>query len=126
MISKKFGQKWLFKKSKSVRKNSVKNGYLKSRILELTRTKNCNTFILQGTQMSFINLKPRSRIFCDTITIEIFTQKLLLISVSNDSYEKFVIIHNFCVSINNSYCFMENYKFHILLIVHLSIKSYND
>ena len=38
------------------------------------------------------------------------------ISVSSDFYEKYIVTNNFCVSTHNSYCSLEDCKFHILLI----------
>ena len=45
-----------------------------------------------------------------------YCQKSLFISVSSDLYEKYIVTNNFCVSTHNSYCSLENCKFHILLI----------
>ena len=45
-----------------------------------------------------------------------YCQKSLFISVSSDFYENYIVTNNFCVSTPNSYCSLENYKFHILLI----------
>ena len=46
-----------------------------------------------------------------------YCKKSLLISISSDFYEKHLVTQNFCVSTNNSYCSLQNLKFHILLIV---------
>ena len=45
-----------------------------------------------------------------------YCQKSLFISVSSDFYKKCKVTNNFCVSTHNSYCSLENCKFHILLI----------
>ena len=45
-----------------------------------------------------------------------YCQKSLFISVSSNLYEKKIVTNNFCVSTRNSYCSLENCKFHILLI----------
>ena len=45
-----------------------------------------------------------------------YSQKSQFFSVSSDFYEKFIVANNFCVSTHNSYCSLENCKFHILLI----------
>ena len=48
--------------------------------------------------------------------IQIIVKKSLFISVSSDFYKQYVVTNNFCVSTHNSYCSLENSKFHILLI----------
>ena len=45
-----------------------------------------------------------------------YCQKALFISVSSDFYENNIVTRNFCVSTHHSYCSLEIYKFHILLI----------
>ena len=45
-----------------------------------------------------------------------YNSKSLFISVSNDFYEKYIVTQDYCVSTHNSYCSLENCKFHILLI----------
>ena len=45
-----------------------------------------------------------------------YCKKSLFNSVSSDFYEHYIVINNFCVSTHNSYCSLENCKFHILLI----------
>ena len=45
-----------------------------------------------------------------------YNEKLLFNSVSSDFYEKYIVTHRFFVSSHNSYCFLENCEFHILLI----------
>ena len=42
--------------------------------------------------------------------------KSLIISVSNDFYEKYIVTQDYCVSTHDSFCFLRNCKFHIILI----------
>ena len=45
-----------------------------------------------------------------------YSKKLLLISNSNEFYEKYIATQDFCVSTHNSICSLENCKFHLVLI----------
>ena len=45
-----------------------------------------------------------------------YNSKSLLISVSNDFYEKYIVTHDYCVSTHDSFCSLGNCKFHIILI----------
>ena len=46
-------------------------------------------------------------------------------SVSGEFYEKFIVTQDYCVSTHNSYCLLENCKFHLLLIVSSFDRIYN-
>ena len=45
-----------------------------------------------------------------------YYQKLIIISVPSDFYEKYKVTNNICVSTDNFYCSLENCKVHILLM----------
>ena len=45
-----------------------------------------------------------------------YCQKSLLISISSDFYEKYIVTEDYCESTHNSYRSLENCKFHIVLI----------
>ena len=45
-----------------------------------------------------------------------YRRKLLLISVSSDFYEKYIVTLDYCVSTHNSFCSLENCEFHLVLI----------
>ena len=53
-----------------------------------------------------------------------YKEKLVIISVSGDFYERHRVTHHICVSTHNSYCSFENCKFHIPLIGSSFIKFY--
>ena len=48
--------------------------------------------------------------------IQIIVKNRYSFSVSSDFYEKYIVTNYFSVSTHNSYCSLENCKFHILLI----------
>ena len=45
-----------------------------------------------------------------------YNSKSLCISVSNNFYEKYIVTQDYCVSTHDSFCFLGNCKFHIILI----------
>ena len=45
-----------------------------------------------------------------------YNSKSLFISVSNNSYEKYIVTQDYCVSTHDSFCSLGNCKFHIILI----------
>ena len=45
-----------------------------------------------------------------------YCKKSLFISVTSDFYEKYIVTHDYCISTHNSSCYLENCKFHLVLI----------
>ena len=45
-----------------------------------------------------------------------YNAKSLFISVSENFYEKFIVTQDYCVSNHSSFCPVENYKYHLVLI----------
>ena len=45
-----------------------------------------------------------------------YNAKSLFISVSENFYEKIIVTQGYCVSNHSSFCPVENYKFHLVLI----------
>ena len=45
-----------------------------------------------------------------------YSKKSLFISVSNESYEKYIVTQDYCMSTHNSSCSSENCKFHFILM----------
>ena len=65
------------------------------------------------------NPRTRLMLLCVKLSpafIQITVKNPFLVSVSNELYEKHLIIYDYCVSTRNSLCSLENFKLHLDLV----------